>query len=362
MKVERLSIENFRNIEKINIEPCDRVNIIYGENAQGKTNMLESIWLCTGCRSFRGTKDKEMIRFGEERAKIELDFFAYERQQKIITEIEEKRKMQLNGIPLSSPSKSLGEFLAVVFSPTHLSLIKQGPSERRKFIDTAIGQLKPNYASVLTKYNRAVTQRNALLKDAYLHPEIMDFMEIWEENIAVYGEKIMTYRLSYLDKLKKEVEDIYNCLSCGKEKIDIRYAQNEEKESIFATKEEIKEQLVKARKNDIHTGNTSVGPHRDDIEITINGISARKFGSQGQQRSCALALKLGEANMIKKVSGQQPVALLDDVMSELDISRQDYILNHIKDWQVFITCCDPNTILHLKEGKTFRVEKGRITE
>ena len=360
MIVKRLSIENFRNIEKMNIEPCDRVNVIYGENAQGKTNTLESIWLCTGCKSFRGTKDKELIRFGEEKAKIELDFFGFDRNQQMKVEIEEKRKVQLNGIQLPSANKSLGEFLAVVFSPTHLSLIKQGPSERRRFLDTAIGQLRPNYASLLTKYNRAVTQRNAILKDVYHHPELLDTLDIWEDSLAAYGERILNYRLSYLEKLKNEVKDIYSGLSCGKEEIGLRYIQDEEKGALCEKKAELLEVLKTSRKTDMLTGTTSFGPHRDDIEITINGISARRFGSQGQQRSCALALKLGEASMIKKISTQQPVALLDDVMSELDISRQDYILNHIKDWQVFITCCDPNTIFHLKEGKTFQIENGKL--
>ncbi|MBR2315927.1 MAG: DNA replication/repair protein RecF [Clostridia bacterium] len=360
MNVERLSIENFRNIEKMNIEPCDKVNIIYGENAQGKTNTLESIWLCTGCRSFRGTKDKELIRFGEERAKIELDFYGFDRHQQMKVEIDDKRKVQLNGVQFSSANKSLGEFLAVVFSPTHLSLIKQGPSERRRFLDTAIGQLRPNYASLLTKYNRAVTQRNAILKDAYHHPQLLDTLDIWEDSLAAYGERIMSYRLSYLEKLKEEVKVIYSGLSCGKEEIGLEYLQDEEKGIVCTSKDEFREILKNGRKTDMLTGTTSFGPHRDDIDIKINGISARRFGSQGQQRSCALALKLGEASMIKKVSSQQPVALLDDVMSELDISRQDYILNHIKDWQVFITCCDPNTILHLKEGKTFKIEGGEV--
>ena len=359
MKVNRLSIEKFRNIEKMNIEPCENINVIFGENAQGKTNIIESIWLCTGCRSFRGTKDRELVKFGEERAKISLDFFGSGREQNIKLDISDKREMKLNDIKLPSCSKSIGEFVSVVFSPVHLSLIKQGPSERRKFLDIAISQLKPQYASYLTKYNRAVSQRNALLKDIVIHSELYDTLDIFEDSIAHYASKIAVYRLSYLDRLKEEVNAIYNGISSGREAISLRYMQNEDGEN-YSDKESYLIKLRQARKTDIMTGSTSVGPHRDDLEIMINGISARKYGSQGQQRSCALALKLGEANVINSITKERPVALLDDVMSELDISRQDYILNHIKDWQVFITCCDPNTIAHLKEGKSFQVEDGKV--
>ena len=211
----------------------------------------------------------------------------------------------------------------------------------------------------MTEYNRAVKQRNILLKDAAYHSEIYDMLEIWEDRIAHYAAKIATYRLSYLEKLKKEVCEIYSGISSEKEQIELEYIQGDKNEN-FSTKEKYLEILKLSRKDDIISGSTSVGVHRDDIEIKIDGVSARKFGSQGQQRSAALALKLGEASVIKSVTGEQPVALLDDVMSELDISRQDYILNHIKNWQVFITCCDPNTIKHLKEGKSFEIEKGRL--
>lgn len=359
MIVKGVDIDNFRNIEKMNILPCENVNVIYGENAQGKTNIIESLWLFTGCRSFRGSKDKEMIKFGEKRAKINLDFFSDNREQKMKIEIGEKKIISLNDIPFSSPSKSVGEFLAVVFSPVHLSLIKDGPSERRKFIDIAISQLRPQYASFLTKYNRVIAQRNALLKDIHLSRELFDMLDIFDEEAATYAAKIAFYRTSYLSKLTEEVSNIYSGLSSGKEKISLEYIQCEEREN-FTDKDAYLEKIKEARKTDIMTGTTSVGVHREDIEIKIDGNSARKYGSQGQQRSCALALKLGEASMIKNTTSQQPIALLDDVMSELDVSRQDYILNHIKDWQVFITCCEPHTISHLKEGKSFHIENGKV--
>lgn len=359
MIVKGIDIENFRNIEKMNITPCENVNVIYGENAQGKTNIIENIWLFTGCRSFRGSKDREMISFGKEKAKTEMTFFSDNREQKMKIEIGEKKLISLNDIPFSSPSKSVGEFLAVVFSPVHLSLIKDGPAERRKFLDIAISQLRPQYASLLTKYNRVITQRNALLKDIHLNSGLYDMLDIFDEEAAAYAAKIAFYRTSYLDKLSEEVGKIYSGLSSGKEIISLDYIQCEEKEN-FTDKDAYLKKIKEARKNDIMTGTSSVGTHREDIDISINGQSARKFGSQGQQRSCALALKLGEASMIKNTTSQQPVALLDDVMSELDISRQNYILNHIKDWQVFITCCEKHTISQLKEGKSFQIKNGKV--
>lgn len=361
MIIKGLDIENFRNIEKMNIEPCENVNVIYGENAQGKTNIIESIWLFTGCRSFRGTKDKELIKFGESKAKTVLDFFSENRNQQMKIEIAEKKVISKNDIAYSSPSKCVGEFPAVVFSPVHLSLIKEGPSERRKFLDIAISQLRPQYASLLTKYNRVITQRNALLKDVHLNTGLYDMLDIFDEEAAAYAAKIAFYRTSYLEKLTHEVKKIYSGLSSGKEIISLEYIQCEEREN-FTAKDAYLEKIKKARKTDIIAGTTSVGTHREDIEIKIDGNSARKFGSQGQQRSCALALKLGEASMIKNTTSLQPVALLDDVMSELDVSRQDYILNHIKDWQVFITCCEMNTIRNLKEGRSFHIKGGRVIE
>lgn len=359
MVIKSLGIENFRNIEKLNIEPCDNVNVIFGENAQGKTNITEALWLFTGCRSFRGSRDREMIKFGEERARLGLSFMTNSREKEMNIEIAEKKKVSLNGIDFPTPAKSVGEFLAVVFSPVHLSLIKDGPGERRKFLDIAISQLRPQYASYLVKYNRVITQRNAVLKDIPYNSGLYDMLDVFDSEAAAYAAKIALYRKSYLEKLSKEAQQIYSGISSGREKLSVEYIQCEEREN-FTDSGAYLEKIKKARKNDIMNGTTSVGIHREDIEISIDGNSARKYGSQGQQRSCALALKLGEATMIKNITGEQPVALLDDVMSELDFSRQDYILNHIKDWQVFITCCNPDTISNLKQGKSFHIKNGKV--
>lgn len=362
MKVTALSANGFRNIENEKIEPCEGVNIICGDNAQGKTNMLEGIWLFTACRSFRGAKDAETVNFNSKKALLSLDFFGYGRDQTIDLEIEKGRKFALNGVSVKSPSKVMGEFLAVVFSPVHLSLVKDGPYERRRFLDIAISQLKPKYALALSQYNKAVAQRNILLKDIAYHGELYDMLDVWEERIAFYAGEVARQRLGYVNRLSSFCSEIYGGISSKKEKLELKYVQagsafGENREELY---ESFKNLLFASRKNDILQGSTSIGPHRDDLEIRIDSLSARSYGSQGQQRSAALALKLAEAAVIRDFSGEQPVALLDDVMSELDESRQNYILNHIKDWQVFITCCDPSSVQNLKYGKSFLMKNGKI--
>lgn len=359
MKLTALEINNFRNIENLKIKPCENVNVIFGENAQGKTNLLESIWLFTGCKSFRGAKDSELVSFGKESAKLELDFFAENRKQYMRIEIDNRRRMSKNSVPYKSRAKAMGDIRCVVFSPVHLNLIKEGPSERRRFLDIAISQIKPNYAILLTEYNKALKQRNALLKDIAMQRESKYLIDIWDERLAFYDSKLAIYRLSYINSLKEIVGEIYSGISSDREKISIEYKQKGLDE-IIAYKEEYKRAMFMHREEDIATRTTTIGVHRDDLEICIDGVSARKFASQGQQRSAALALKLAEANLITAVTGEQPIALLDDVMSELDISRQDYILNHIKDWQVFITCCDPNTIKNFNNGRAFEIKDGKV--
>lgn len=356
MIIKRLVAKGYRNIDNIEISPDEGMNIIFGENAQGKTNLLESIWLFTGCKSFRGTKDSELVAFTEGFAKIEMDFFAKGRDQKARIIIENQRSAVLNGVSLPSPSKLMGEFRAVVFSPSHLSLVKDGPSERRRFLDTALCQLSPSYAGALRSYNHILAQRNSLLKDIQFHSGLLDTLEIWDKKLAERAVVITDKRKKYLEMLNGVSKEIYNGLSHGKEEMDISYNESDVENNNQGLN--FTEILKKQRKCDILTGTTSAGPHRDDISISVDSLKARQFGSQGQQRSCALALKLSEAKIIKDVTGEQPVMLLDDVMSELDITRQDYILNHIKGWQVFITCCEPSAILKMFSGKAFEIKKG----
>jgi len=364
MTVNSVKIKNFRNIADLSFTADSGVNVIYGENAQGKTNILESIWLFTGCKSFRGAKDCELIKFGEEFAKINLEFSDNIREKKSEIIISEKKKnVSHNSVKLRSSAELIGSFYAVIFSPVHLSLIKDGPSARRKFLDTALCQLKPSYAEHLAGFKRALMQRNALLKDLHLNTGLYDMLDTWDDQLARYSAAVIKERLGYIDLLSKYSKSIYSGISENKESFSVSYSRNDFKNEKLSVKDIYLCELDKlkgSRKEDIISKSTTVGPHRDDLEILINNVSARSFGSQGQQRSCALALKLGESEIIKKVTDETPVALLDDVMSELDEKRQDYVLNHINDRQVFLTCCDPSQVLRLCEGKSFLIKGGEI--
>lgn len=361
MKINSIEIQNFRNIDNLKLD-FDNVNIIYGENAQGKTNLIEAIYLFTGSKSFRGVRDKELVKFDCDCSNLKIEFENKSRAQNAEMHIDKKRTVKLNGVSKKSAVSLGDELKAVIFSPVHLSMVKDGPSERRHFIDNALCQLKSNYRNVLKEYNRCLAQRNMLLKDIAKNSSLVDMLYIWDKNLAVSGAKIIFQRKKYIDALLPYASDVFNGLSKGREKIDLQLKGCFDYEGF--TVEEIECKLIKSleecRGNDLLNRITTTGPHRDDMEILINGKSARSFGSQGQQRSCVLALKLAEASLLKKMTDDEPLALLDDVMSELDISRQDYILNHIKDWQVFITCCDANTILRLKNGKTFHIQNGGL--
>lgn len=361
MKINSIEIESFRNIESLSLD-FDDVNIIYGENAQGKTNLIEAIYLFTGAKSFRGVKDKELVQFNKESSRLKINFTTSTRNQTAQIDIKGRRQATLNGIKKKSATELGDELKAVIFSPVHLSMVKDGPAERRKFIDNALCQLKSNYRNVLKEYNKCLMQRNTLLKDIPNNPELADMLYIWDKNLAMAGAKIIYQRQKYVEALLPYARDIFDGLSKGKEMIGLKLCGEFEYENL--TVQEIEKKLMitfeRNRSTDIINRITAVGPHRDDMEITINGCSARSFGSQGQQRSCVLALKLAEASLLKQMTNEEPLALLDDVMSELDESRQDYILNHIKNWQVFITCCDANTVLRLKKGKTFHIENGGL--
>lgn len=356
MIVRKLQLTGFRNLAELTLEPDTGVNVIYGENAQGKTNLLESIWLFSGLKSFRGAKDSELIGFGKDFARIEMDFHAANREQKAVITVENSRKAALNGVSLTSPAKLIGKCSAAVFSPAFLSLVQAGPSERRRFLDTALCQLRPTYASALSQYNRALKQRNSLLGDLFAHPELAEMLDIWDMHLCDAGEQIVQARKEYQNLLSSAAASVYDGLSGSREVLSLEYIQKDN----TSGKMTFAEMLVRNRRNDIFNKTTSVGPHRDDLGIYVNGTPARVYGSQGQQRSCAIALKLAEAQILKEKTDEQPVILLDDVMSELDAGRQDYILNHLDNRQVFITCCDPAPILRLCEGKTYNVANGSI--
>ncbi len=352
MIIKKITLKNFRNIENAQILPHEKMNVISGNNAQGKTNLIEAIWLFTGAKSFRGATDSELIKINELSSSIEIEFEnqGIENNAKIL--IGEKKHAFFNDKKLNSTAYLAGKFNAIVFSPTDLNLINGSPAIRRKFIDTAIGSIYPAYIEIIRNYARAVMQRNNILKESFRDATLSFMLDDYEEIIAKNGEKIIKYRQHYIEKLNKTAPEIYKGISSQKEFFDIEY--------IKSCDENLLKNLKQNRKNDILRGITSVGPHRDDILFKINNLSSREYASQGQKRSVALTLKLSEAQIIKDITGNTPIALLDDVMSELDKSRQEYILNHIKNWQVFLSCCEKAHFEGLESGKIFNVKDGNI--
>ncbi len=370
MKVRELSFENYRNLCSGTFTPDAGVNVIWGSNAQGKTNLLEAIWLFTGGHSFRGSRDADLVRREpdgkpRESARLELKFSGGGREQVAEIKLQNGRRAgTLNGVGKRTASALVGAFCAVVFSPEHLSLVKDGPSERRSFLDSAICQLRPSYAGMLNHYNRTLQQRNSLLKDIPRHGELLDTLEIWDERLAGFGAGIMAERQRYVKRLAPEAGHIYLGISRQKEELGIQYQMTAAAEE--TAEEQYRQAMVEAlrrcRRDDLGAGFTTVGPHRDDLLLTINGAAARVFGSQGQQRSAVLALKLAEAAVLEEIIGEPPVVLLDDVMSELDTQRQEYLLNHLEGRQIFITCCDPANVRLLEHGGVFQVQEGEILQ
>lgn len=367
MKVIALKFENYRNLKDNIITPCDKVNIIYGDNAQGKTNLLEALWLFCGGHSFRSAKDSEVINWDKDFARLEMRFSGQEREQtaKILFKGNKggTKQVEINGIEKKSAAALIEKYCAVVFSPEHLNLIKRGPSERRKFIDSAICREKLKNAVILSKYTRILNQRNSLLKDILRRPSLEDTLEIWDEPLIENGAMLIKNRIDYVNLLSQRARIYHEGISKGLEKLKIGYISScdiEENDSIEEIYEKFKNKIKSNRKEDIRTGYTNYGPHRDDIEIIINGKNAKSFASQGQQRSAVLSLKLAEASILKERMGEEPVILLDDVLSELDTKRQDFLLNELTDCQVFITCCEKSNKEQLKDGKIFYLSDGEV--
>lgn len=368
MFVIRFAARDFRNLEEEEIFPCEEVNVIYGSNAQGKTNLLEGMWLFTGGHSFRGAKDAELPRIDPGTGRnmpgtaLAMDFFSEEREQSAMLRIENgRRSTDINGVKKDTGTALVGKVRAVIFSPEHLLLVKEGPARRRNYLDTALCQLKPSYAPVLTAYRRALMQRNALLKDMSKSGQLPETLSVWDARIARLGAQVIQERRSFTESVAPKIAGIYEGISRGREALDVRYSPSVKGGGTLGETEQLfLSELSRTVPSDSRTGFTSVGPHRDDLEIEIDGISIRAYGSQGQQRSAVLAMKLAEAQILSELSGEPPIVLLDDVMSELDRERQDYLLNHLRGQQVFITCCSPDTVELMENGMRFRVEGGAV--
>lgn len=366
MKVKSIDFKNYRNLEDTHIEPCHSVNVICGDNAQGKTNIIEALWLFCGGHSFRTSKDSEVIKWDQDFARLDMKFFGQERDQKASIVIgNNKKNVSLNDVDKKSSSALIEKFCAVVFSPEHLNLIKRGPGERRKLIDSAICREKLQNAVILSKYNRMLVQRNALLKDIMRKPYLEDTLEVWDTQLVYYGARLIKKRLDYVKMLSGRASEFHSGISKGKEELKIKYISTvdiDENDTVEMIEKKFADKCRQNKKSDIKMGVTLSGPHRDDIEILINQKNAKAFGSQGQQRSAVLSLKLAEAAVLRERMGEEPVILLDDVLSELDSGRQDFLLNELNDCQVFITCCEQSNKEQLKKGKIFSVSGGKITE
>ncbi len=367
MKVIALKFENYRNLQNNIISPCGGVNIIYGNNAQGKTNLLEALWMFCGGHSFRSAKDSEVICWDKSIARLEMKFEGQQREQKAKITFHSGRnggkKVEINGVEKKSAASLIERFCAVVFSPEHLNLIKRGPSERRRFIDSAICREKLKNAVIHSKYIRTLNQRNSLLKDIYKNPSLEETLSIWDEPLILNGAQLVRKRLDYISMLSERAKEFHKGISKGSEELKISYVSSagiDSDDDTAVIEEKLRKKFCDNRQDDIRLGVTCAGPHRDDIEILINNKNAKMFASQGQQRSAVLSLKLAEASVLRERMGEEPVILLDDVLSELDAGRQDFLLNELHGCQVFITCCEKSNKEQLKNGKIFYLDKGVI--
>jgi len=352
----------------VTLDFCPEINIFYGNNAQGKTNTLEAIWMFSCVKSFRIARDKDLVAFDSERAEIDLNFFSEERDQRarLCFFKNEKRQIFLNDVKLPSPARLLGNVKSVIFSPEHLSLVKEGPDQRRRFIDMGLSQIKPSYFTAFSSFRRILDQRNALLKEAARNPVLADTFAVWNEKFAAVSSEVIYMRLKYVKVIAAIARDIYSDICKGKEELNVQYKSDlilpdvdviEEKEAKLVIYESVINALYELRRKESVMLSTAAGPHRDDLDFTINAHSAKIFGSQGQQRSTVLALKLAEAKSITDLTGDRPAILLDDVLSELDHMRQEYILEQTKGQQTFITTCEK---AKLNAGIAFLVENGSI--
>ena len=365
MIIESIELQNYRNYDKLHMEFSPGTNILYGNNAQGKTNILEALYLAGTTKSHRGSKDREIIQFDREEAHIRMMVERNGSTHKIDMHLKKNKSkgIAIDGVPIRKASELFGIVNIVFFSPEDLNIIKNGPAERRRFLDSEICQLSRLYMIELANYNKVVAQRNKLLKEISFSGRMADTLEIWDEQMVRYGKSIISERKKFISRLNDILSEIHQNLTGGKEQILITYEPN-------VSEEAFSEELKAGRERDLRFGQSYTGPHRDDFCVRVNDIDIRKYGSQGQQRTAALSLKLAEIRLVEEEIHDTPVLLLDDVLSELDGSRQNYLLQSIHSIQTLITCTgldefvenhfEANSVFQVVEGSVFHKETGGI--
>lgn len=358
MYIESLELKNYRNYEALNIQFDPGTNILLGDNAQGKTNILESMYLAGTTKSHRGSKDRDIIRFGEEESHIRLFLMREGIRHKIDMHLKKNKSKgaAIDGLPIRKASELFGLIHFVFFSPEDLNIIKNGPHERTKFMDSELCQINRLYLMQLSGYNKVVLQRNKLLKDLSFSDRMRDTLDIWDQQMISYGQGIIGEREAFIRQVNSVLKEIHKNITGGREEIELIYEPN-------VKKEDLGQKLLQERERDLRQKISTVGPHRDDFCVMVNGIDIRKFGSQGQQRSAALSLKLSEIDLVRSMIHDQPVLLLDDVLSELDSSRQKYLLQSIRNIQTFITCTGVEEFVqnHFPLNRIFQVAGGTVS-
>lgn len=365
MILKTLKLQNFRNYEALEAEFSPGVNLILGDNAQGKTNLLESIIYLSEGSSYRTRKEEELILWDREYARLEGDLQGRDRETELVYALfrgPKRRQILLNGVKQKNAQAAETVLHTVLFCPEDLQLLRSGASLRRRFLDSAISQLRPQYKKAVSDYGKLYDSKSRILRDHFMKPGLLDALPDFNRQMALVGASIIGYRARYCQKLSLLAAKFHGACSGDKEKLDIRYQTVSNIEDPFAPKKEIFEKLLDHQERhdraEKESGRCLSGPHKDDFEVFLDGRSLKSYGSQGQTRTAAIALKLSEREILRDDIGEEPVLLLDDVLSELDQGRQDFILNEIGSGQVFITCCETEKVT--TAGKTFVVEKGTL--
>jgi DNA replication and repair protein RecF len=359
MIIKSIELENFRNYETLSLNFDSGTNILYGDNAQGKTNILEAIYLSATTKSHKSSKDRDMVRFDSEEAHIRTYVVKDGLENRVDMHLRKNKSkgIAINGQKIKKAAELLGLLNVVFFSPEDLSIIKNGPSERRRFVDMELCQLDSVYLNNLNNYNKIVNQRNKLLKEMTFNPSLRDTLFVWDSQLVSYGIKVIERRKEFVSQLNSIIYDIHKKLSGGKEELVIAYEPD-------ILPEEFEKKLEACNERDIKLKQTTIGPHRDDFSFMAGEIDIRKFGSQGQQRTAALSLKLSEIELVKKITNDTPLLLLDDVLSELDSNRQNYLLNSIGDIQTIITCTGLEEFVNnrFEINKVFMVSNASVIQ